>query len=89
MYTAFAPAANPRIAIAVIVENGGFGAAAAAPIVKKALDYYLLGKRPSDQDKPPLEKTDEAEIQSAAALKADAESNGGPKAGAETEGNKD
>ncbi|MDP5009064.1 MAG: penicillin-binding transpeptidase domain-containing protein, partial [Glaciimonas sp.] len=49
LYTAFAPADKPRIAIAVIVENGGFGAAAAAPIVRKALDYYLLGKRPGDK----------------------------------------
>lgn len=49
LYTAFAPADKPRIAIAVIVENGGFGAAAAAPIVRTALDYYLLGKRPEDR----------------------------------------
>lgn len=48
LYTAFAPVDKPRIAIAVIVENGGFGAAVAAPIVRKALDYYLLGKRPQD-----------------------------------------
>lgn len=46
LYTAFAPADNPRIAIALIVENGGFGAVAAAPIAKAAMDYYLLGKRP-------------------------------------------
>jgi penicillin-binding protein 2 len=46
LYTAFAPADNPRIALAVIVENGGFGAATAAPIARLALDYYLLGKRP-------------------------------------------
>ena len=46
LYTAFAPADNPKIALAVIVENGGFGAVAAAPIAKAALDYYLLGKRP-------------------------------------------
>ncbi|AMP07407.1 penicillin-binding protein 2 [Collimonas pratensis] len=50
-YTAFAPADKPRIAIAVIVENGGFGAAAAAPIARKALDFYLLGKRPGDNGK--------------------------------------
>jgi penicillin-binding protein 2 len=48
LYTAFAPADNPRIAIAIIVENAGFGAATAAPIVRKALDYYLTGKRPED-----------------------------------------
>ena len=89
LYTAFAPADHPRIAIAIIVENGGFGAAAAAPIVKKALDYYLLGKRPSDQDKPVPDKVSPEDAEAAANLKADAESNGGPKAGAETEGSKD
>lgn len=47
LYTAFAPADKPRIAIALVVENAGFGAAAAAPIARKALDYYLLGKRPA------------------------------------------
>ncbi|MBC7489290.1 MAG: penicillin-binding protein 2 [Glaciimonas sp.] len=61
LYTAFAPADKPTIAIAVIVENGGFGAAAAAPIVRKAMDYYLLGKRPGNRDKlgvsmPPLDE---------------------------------
>jgi penicillin-binding protein 2 len=52
LFTAFAPADKPRIAIAVVVENAGFGATIAAPIVRKALDYYLLGKRPGDKDKP-------------------------------------
>lgn len=52
LYTAFAPADKPRIAIAVIVENGGFGSAAAAPIVRTALDYYLLGKRPQEPSNP-------------------------------------
>jgi penicillin-binding protein 2 len=47
LYTAFAPADNPRIALAVIVENGGFGAQSAAPIARAALDYYLLGKLPA------------------------------------------
>jgi penicillin-binding protein 2 len=41
LFTAFAPAGKPRIAIAVVVENGGAGGAVAAPIVRKALDYYL------------------------------------------------
>jgi penicillin-binding protein 2 len=49
LYTAFAPADNPRIALAVIVENGGFGAQSAAPIARAALDFYLLGKRPDDK----------------------------------------
>lgn len=46
LYVAFAPADKPRIALALVVENAGFGAAAAAPIARKALDYYLMGKRP-------------------------------------------
>ncbi len=42
-FIAFAPAEQPRIALAVIVENGGWGASAAAPIARKVLDSYLLG----------------------------------------------
>lgn len=44
LYIAFAPADKPRIAIAVIVENSGFGADAAAPIARRALDYFMSGK---------------------------------------------
>ncbi len=47
LFIAFAPADDPKIALAVIVENGGFGATAAAPIARQALDYYLLGKVPN------------------------------------------
>jgi len=49
LYIAFAPAGpgeKPVIAIAALVENGGFGSRAAAPIVRAAIDYYLLGKLP-------------------------------------------
>jgi penicillin-binding protein 2 len=42
-FIAFAPVEKPRIALAVIVENGGWGASAAAPIARKVLDSYLLG----------------------------------------------
>ena len=42
-FIAFAPAEAPRIAVAVLVENGGFGASAAAPIARSVLDAYLLG----------------------------------------------
>ena len=45
-YIAYAPADNPTIALAVLVENGGFGASAAAPIARAAFDYHLLGKQP-------------------------------------------
>ena len=47
LFIAFAPADAPKIALAVLVENGGFGAQAAAPIARQVLDYYLLGKRPA------------------------------------------
>jgi len=50
LYIAFAPADEPRIAIAAIVENAGFGAAHAAPIVRRAFDYWLLGEYPSEED---------------------------------------
>ena len=46
LFIAFAPADNPKIALAVLVENGGFGAQAAAPIARQVFDYYLLGKEP-------------------------------------------
>ena len=52
LFIAFAPLDNPKIALAVIVENGGFGAAAAAPIARAVLDYYLLGKVPDPAKKP-------------------------------------
>ncbi|MFM1887662.1 MAG: hypothetical protein RL026_2819 [Pseudomonadota bacterium] len=41
-FVAFAPADAPRIAIAVLVENGGFGATSAAPIARRVMDAYLL-----------------------------------------------
>ncbi|PXW96910.1 peptidoglycan glycosyltransferase /cell elongation-specific peptidoglycan D,D-transpeptidase [Sphaerotilus hippei] len=50
LYTAFAPLDEPRVALAVIVENAGFGAEAAAPIARRVLDYVLLGQYPSEQD---------------------------------------
>jgi penicillin-binding protein 2 len=45
-FIAFAPADKPRIALAVLAENGGHGGSTAAPIARKVLDYYLLGKVP-------------------------------------------
>ncbi len=47
LFIAFAPAENPTIALAVLVENGGFGARAAAPIARQLIDYHLLGKVPA------------------------------------------
>jgi penicillin-binding protein 2 len=50
LYMAFAPANDPQIALAVIVENAGFGAAHAAPIARRVFDYWLLGQYPSEED---------------------------------------
>jgi penicillin-binding protein 2 len=52
-FIAYAPADDPKIAIAVLVENGGFGGATAAPIAQKVLDAFLLGaEAPADTRKP-------------------------------------
>lgn len=43
LFVAFAPVEDPKIAVAVIVENGGSGSGVAAPVARKVMDYYLLG----------------------------------------------
>ncbi|MDP9875841.1 penicillin-binding protein 2 [Variovorax boronicumulans] len=50
LYMAFAPAEDPTIAVAAIVENAGFGAAHAAPIVRRVFDYWIAGQYPNDAD---------------------------------------
>jgi penicillin-binding protein 2 len=50
LYIAFAPAEDPKIALAVIVENAGFGSTSAAPIARRAFDYWLLGQYPNAED---------------------------------------
>ena len=63
-YVAYAPVDHPKIAIAVLVENGGFGAAAAAPIARAVFDYYLLGQKtpvPAVPGGPPREPDDESD----------------------------
>ncbi|MBT5190150.1 MAG: penicillin-binding protein 2 [Proteobacteria bacterium] len=42
LFIAFAPVENPKIAIAVVVENGGSGAGVAAPVARKVLDHFFL-----------------------------------------------
>ena len=56
LYTAFAPAEAPQIALAVIVENAGFGAASAAPIARRVFDYWLQGLYPSAEDMAAVSK---------------------------------
>ena len=56
LYMAYAPAENPKIAVAVVVENAGFGAASAAPIARRVFDYWLLGQYPSEEDMAATQK---------------------------------
>ena len=56
VYMAFAPADNPQIALAVIVENAGWGAGVAAPIARRVFDYALLGQYPSEEDMAAVQK---------------------------------
>jgi penicillin-binding protein 2 len=53
LFVAFAPLEKPTIALAVLVENGGFGASTAAPIARKVLDFHMLGKSGPEGDEPP------------------------------------
>jgi penicillin-binding protein 2 len=50
LYMAFAPLDEPTIALAVVVENAGFGSEAAAPITRRVFDYWISGLWPSDED---------------------------------------
>ena len=64
LFIAFAPAESAKIALAVLVENGGHGSSAAAPIARTVLDFYLLGKQPDAPRKPapaPADEPDEEE----------------------------
>ena len=50
LYIAFAPVDAPQIALALVVENAGFGAGAAAPIARRVFDFMLSGQYPSEAD---------------------------------------
>jgi penicillin-binding protein 2 len=56
LFIAYAPAEDPKIALALIVENGGHGGSAAGPIARQVMDYYLLGKTPDQPAEEPGEK---------------------------------
>ncbi|QEL10917.1 penicillin-binding protein 2 [Kushneria phosphatilytica] len=62
LFSAFAPVKNPQIAVAVVVENAGWGSKNAGPVVRKLLDYWLLPRlkqedRPGLLDQPVQEST--------------------------------
>jgi penicillin-binding protein 2 len=50
LYMAFGPLEAPAVALAVIVENAGFGSTSAAPIARRVLDYVVSGRYPSEED---------------------------------------
>ncbi len=50
LFMAYAPADQPKVALAMVVENAGFGAQNAAPIARRVFDYVLLGQYPSEED---------------------------------------
>jgi penicillin-binding protein 2 len=52
LFVGYAPAENPTIAVAVMVEGGGYGGATAAPIARKIFDAWLLGKMPETEQDP-------------------------------------
>jgi len=45
-FVSYAPVENPRIAVAVLVEHGGHGGAAAAPVAKKVIEEYIKNAGP-------------------------------------------
>jgi penicillin-binding protein 2 len=56
LYVAYAPADDPKIALAMVVENAGFGAEHAAPIARRVLDYWLAGLYPNEEDMAAVSK---------------------------------
>ncbi len=51
LFMAYAPVENPRIALALIVENGGWGSTAAAPIARTVFDYWLDPERVAERER--------------------------------------
>jgi len=56
LYIAFAPADEPKVALAMVVENAGFGAQNAAPIARRVFDFMILGLYPSEEDIAAVQK---------------------------------
>ena len=56
LFIAFAPAEDPKVALAMVVENAGFGAQNAAPIARRVFDYVISGQYPSEEDIDAVQK---------------------------------
>ncbi len=61
LFIAFAPAEAPKIALGILVENGGHGSSTAAPIARKVIDYYLLGIEPKEPAPRPRHQESEGD----------------------------
>ena len=66
LFIGFAPADDPKIVLAVMVENGGHGGSTAAPVARKVIDYWLLGKLPTVPVPRPPETAAPEEVEDAA-----------------------
>jgi len=56
LYMAYAPVESPKIALALVLENAGWGGAAAAPIARRVFDYWLMNQYPNEQDLAAVQK---------------------------------
>ncbi len=56
LFIAFAPADDPKVALAMVVENSGFGAQNAAPIARRVFDFVIMGQYPSEEDIAAVQK---------------------------------
>jgi penicillin-binding protein 2 len=56
LFIAYAPADDPKVALAMVVENAGFGAQNAAPIARRVFDFLLMGLYPSQEDIEAVQK---------------------------------
>jgi penicillin-binding protein 2 len=56
LFVAFAPADDPKVALAMVVENAGFGAQNAAPIARRVFDFVLMGQYPAQEDIEAVQK---------------------------------
>jgi penicillin-binding protein 2 len=56
LFVAYAPADDPKVALAMVVENAGFGAQNAAPIARRVFDFVIMGQYPSQEDIEAVQK---------------------------------
>jgi penicillin-binding protein 2 len=56
LFIAYAPADDPKVALAMVVENAGFGAQNAAPIARRVFDFVIMGQYPAVEDIEAVQK---------------------------------